>query len=71
MIGITKNDLSAHLVEFARVERLDAGLGADGHEHGGINDAVRRGQSAEARFGVRIGFEKFKHWWRVSQKRRD
>ena len=50
-----------HLVEFARVKRLDAGLRADGHEHGRFDDAVRGGQFAEPRFGVRIGFEEFKH----------
>ena len=48
--------------QFARVERLDAGLRADGHEHRRIHDAVRGGQSSQARFGVRIGFEQFKHF---------
>ena len=47
--------------KFTRVERLDTGLRADGHEHGRFNDAMRRGQSSETRFGVRIGFKEFKH----------
>ena len=61
VIGVAENDLRAHLAEFARVERLDAALRADGHEHRRLDDAVRGGQSAQARFGVRIGFEQFKH----------
>ena len=61
MISVAEDDLRAHLVEFARVERLDAGLRADGHEHRRLDDAVRGGQFSEARLGVRIGFEQFKH----------
>src|ERR1035437_1012100 len=61
MISVAENDLRAHLVEFTRVERLDAGLRADGHEHGRLDDAVRSGQPAKPRFRVRIGFEQFKH----------
>jgi hypothetical protein len=61
MVGIAQNDLRAHLVQFARVESLDAGLRADGHKHRRLDDAARGGQSAEARFGVRVGFKEFKH----------
>src|SRR5581483_10452261 len=61
MIRVAENDLRAHLEQFARVERLDAGLCADGHEYRCFHDAVRGGQFAETRFGLRIGFEKLKH----------
>jgi hypothetical protein len=61
MISVTENDLRAHLVKFTRVERLDTGLRADGHEHGRLDDAARGGQSAEARLGRPIRFEQFKH----------
>ena len=61
MVGVAENDLGVHLVEFTQVERLHAGLRADGHEHGRFDDAVRGGQSSETRFGRRIGFEEFKH----------
>src|SRR2546421_3963993 len=40
-IGVAENDLRAGLEQFTRVERLDAGLRADGHEDGRIHDAVR------------------------------
>ena len=66
VISVAEDDLRAHLQQFARVERLDAGLGADRHEHGRIHDAVRGGQFSEARPGVRIRFEQFKH--RVENK---
>ena len=61
VVGVAQEDLRAHLAQLARIKRLDAGLRADGHEHGRLNDAARRGQSSEARFGARIGFEEFKH----------
>ena len=32
MVGVAEDDLRAHLVEFARVNRLHAALRADGHE---------------------------------------
>src|SRR5271170_7772706 len=48
MISVAENNLRAHLVKFARVERLDAGLRADGHEHRRFDDAARRGQFSEA-----------------------
>jgi hypothetical protein len=70
MICIAENDLRAHLVKFARVERLDAGLRADGHEHGRFDDAARSGHPAKSRFGVRIGFEKFKHRAEIFSKAR-
>src|SRR5271170_2759862 len=60
MIGVAENDLRVHLLEFAWVKRLDAGLRADRHEHRRLDDAVRGGQTAEPRFGVRIGFKQFK-----------
>ena len=61
VISVAEDDLRAHLEQFARVERLDAGLGADGHEDRRVHDAVRGGQSAQPRLGVRIRFEQFKH----------
>jgi hypothetical protein len=48
-------------VQFARVERLDAGLRADGHEHGRVHNTMRSGQFSQTRFCLRIGFEEFKH----------
>ena len=61
MVSVAEDDLRAHLQQFARVEGLDAGLRADGHEHRRFDDAVRGGQFPEARLGLRIGFEEFKH----------
>ena len=61
MVGVAEDDLRAHLAEFARVERLDAGLRADGHEHRRFHHAMRGGQPAKSRLCVRIGFEEFKH----------
>jgi hypothetical protein len=43
MIGVAEDDLGAHFAEFARVEGLDAGLGANGHEHGGVHDPMGGG----------------------------
>jgi hypothetical protein len=48
-------------VQFARIERLDAGLRADRHEHGRLDDAASRGQFSKTRFRVRVSFEEFKH----------
>src|SRR5208282_857250 len=61
VIGVAEDDLRTHFAEFARVERLDAGLRANRHEYGCFDNAVRGGQSSESRLGLRIGFEKFKH----------
>ena len=36
-------------------QALDGGLGADGHEHGRLDDAVRRVEAAEA--GAAVGGE--------------
>ena len=51
MVGVAEDDLRAHLAEFARVERLDAGLGTDGHEHRRFDDAMRCGQFSQTRLG--------------------
>lgn len=61
MVSIAENNLRAHLMKFARVERLDAGLRADGHEHRRLNDAMHSDQFSQARLGLRIGFKEFKH----------
>jgi hypothetical protein len=61
MIRVAENDLRAHLVKFARVERLDAALRAHGHEDRRVHHAMLGGQSAQARLGGRVGFKKFKH----------
>ena len=61
VIRVAENDFGAHLDQFARVERLDAALSADGHEHRRVNDATRSGQSSQPRFGTGIGFQQFEH----------
>ena len=61
MVGVAEDDLCAHLVQLARVNRLHAALRADGHIDRRINHSMRRGQSPEPRLGVRVGFQKFKH----------
>jgi hypothetical protein len=54
VIGVAQDDLSAHLFQFARVERLDAGLGAHRHEHGRVNHSVCRRQPAQAGLSRRV-----------------
>jgi hypothetical protein len=49
------------VAEFARVERLHAGLRADGHEDRRIHDAMCGGEPAQPRLGLRIRFKQFKH----------
>ncbi len=63
MIGIAENKANADVVELLRSETLDRGLGADGHEDGRFDDAVRGVQSAET--GGAVGVQEFKadhHW---------
>lgn len=61
MIGVAQNDLRAHLRELAVVERLDTGLGADGHEDRRFHHTTRRRQATAAGTGFRIRFEQFEH----------
>src|SRR3989442_766535 len=61
VISIAEDDLRAHLAQLARIDRLDAALGPDRHENGSVDDSVRRGQPAQAGFGIRVGFEQFEH----------
>ncbi len=56
MVGVAEDDLGAHLAQFAGVEGFDAGLGADRHEDGGVDDAAGRRQPAEAGAGGGVGF---------------
>ena len=53
MVGVAKDDLRVHLVEFARIDGLDGGLGANRHENGRFNWPVRSPQ--HARPGARVG----------------
>ena len=61
VIGIAEDDLSAHLAQLARVNRLNASLRADGHKDRRIHDSMRGRQSAQARPGTCIGLEQLKH----------
>ncbi len=56
VIGVAENDLSAEFTKFARIDGFDAALGADGHEDGGIDDAVGSGEATAAGAGGRVGF---------------
>src|ERR1700722_3481646 len=62
MIRIAENDLRAHLIELPRVERLHAGECAYWHIYRRFHDAMGRMQFSQARFGLRIRFEKVEHW---------
>ena len=55
MIGVPQDDLGAHLIQFARVQRFHAGLCAHRHEYRRIHHTVRGGQLPQARFRGRIG----------------
>ena len=61
MVGVAQQNLRAHLAQFARVQRLDAGLGADRHEDRRLDHAAAGGQPAQARPAQRVGGEQFEH----------
>jgi hypothetical protein len=61
MIGVAEDDLGAKFAEFARIDSFDAPLRADGHEHGGVDEAVGGGEAAAASFGGGVGLEEIKH----------
>ena len=56
---LREQDLHAEVFEVLLGLAFYGGGGADGHEGGSVNDAVRRGEAAEARAGG-IGGEDFK-----------
>ena len=52
MVGVGEQDFDAEVVgEVALIETLDGGLGADGHEDRGFDDAVRGVEQAGAGAG--------------------
>ena len=61
VISVAEDDLRAHLAQFTRVNGFDAALRADRHEHRRINDAVGRGEPAQAGFGTIIRFQQLEH----------
>ena len=46
MIRIAENDLSPHVIELFRRQRLDRRLRTDRHEHGRLERTVRRTQDS-------------------------
>ena len=52
VIGVGENDFGVGVLQLIAGERLDAGLGAHGHEHRGLDNAVRRVQPTAARAGL-------------------
>lgn len=80
MIGIGEYYLSAELLDLIRRKRLDRRLRAYGHEYGRFDNAVRRGEFADARarllaYMYFLKRELFLHlfylWYRAYIKRRD
>ena len=61
VVGVAENDLAAHLAQLARVNRLDAALGAHRHEYRRINHTVRCRQPPQARPGRSVCLEQVKH----------
>jgi hypothetical protein len=61
MVCVAKDDLRAHFEQFARVESLDAALRTYGHVDRRFDNSVSRGQTPEARFGMRVSFQQFEH----------
>jgi hypothetical protein len=61
VVSVAQDDLSAHLAEFAGIDRFDAALSADGHEDGGVYSAVRGFQATETGAGGGISLEEFEH----------
>ena len=53
VVGVGEHDLGAQVLDRLGGDALDVGLGAHGHEDGGLDIAVRRMQDARAR--VRLG----------------
>ena len=53
--GVAQDDLGAHLFQGAGHHALDGAIGAHGHEHRGLHDAVVEGQAAAP--GVAFGGE--------------
>jgi hypothetical protein len=61
MVSVAEDDLRAHLTQLPRVEGLDAGLGADRHEHRSVDDAMGRREPPEPGTGLSIRPNQFKH----------
>ena len=57
VIGVAEHDLHAGVFELLRRQSLDGGLGADRHEDGRLDDAVRGVHAAQAGFAV--GLQEF------------
>ena len=61
VVGVCENDLRLHHVKIIGMEGFDRTLGADRHEDGGFDDAVRSGETAAPCFAGGIGMEEFEH----------
>ena len=68
VIGVPENDLGVHLVELTGIERLHAALGSHRHEHGRLDDAMRRGQTPQACGGTCVSRQQFKHEQRIEPR---
>ena len=55
VVGVAENDLGAEILEIAMGHRLHRAAGADRHERGGLDDAVRRAQLAAPRQAFAVG----------------
>ena len=61
VIRVAEQNLRPYLFEFAQVERLDAGLRADRHEHRRVDHAARGRQPAKTRLATWAGFKQLIH----------
>lgn len=68
MVGVGENDFGAESFERFLSETLDCGGGANGHENGRFDDAMRRGKKATPRAGGidMLDFERKIHFASVS-----
>lgn len=60
MVGVGEDDLGVQVLEFLRRNGLDGRLRADRHIHGGLDDAVRRMETAAAGAGIFVDVQKLK-----------
>lgn len=57
VVGVAEENLRAHFEQFAGVQSLDTGLGADRHEDRGVDDATGGRESSQAGAGSGIRFQ--------------
>jgi hypothetical protein len=64
VVGIAQDDLGADLFNLRRSHPFDCGLGANGHENGGLNIAVASLENSTSR--LTVFFEHCEHLLEVS-----